>query len=695
VRAVVSNEAGEGGGAPFRAERIPTVVATLACALVPGSGGAPEKRFAIMAGRAPIDEVRQRLLESRDWLGPEQYARALENAGVTRSLMSILATEQGRTNALFEVKPRELFQKVLEMLGERRVLERYREARRKYEDARVEVDRQASALVRRQGDLQRVLRQVTQLDEWEAARDKVADLEARLPAADLQGLLRRQDDATRKIPELRTKVRNAELEQRVLESGKAAGQQERAEAEAQEEDAKRADEAAQGAFDAASRREAVSATRLGDVEKKATKLGDYAAGDVDELQAEHDRTLQSRAERQHGLQAAQRAVNAAGDRLERLRAGAPLHPESVSETVRALTNQGIECRLLADIVSVTDAVLADAAEAALGDARYALLVATKDEQRALAAARERRFPGPVYAGPKLDAEVSSGALILSPGAPTWITAWMSTVALTADGEWSDARGVWVHGPQGHVLGGLGRQRALEDAERALVLVRADMEVVQAGLPDANAAWEAASAALTREQQRRALMAEVAAISAIREEAEVARRDLDTARFVRTEAIATREIAQARLTTATLTLATKTKDLEALNARLDGERTALLKVEAEAMETREKAAVLAESVRPDLRARAERGDLDSADTVGADLDRAKRMLKALPDSPPAEVRDEAKNLKANVEELERHLGERRAEADAAAGELTACRVRYLDGRGLLSDHGVHAASTLAA
>ena len=75
-----------------------------------------EERILDPAVRADPAQVRA-LLESRDFYGPERYARALEHAGVTRSLMNVLAIEQGRTNALFELSPRHLLQYVLEMLG--------------------------------------------------------------------------------------------------------------------------------------------------------------------------------------------------------------------------------------------------------------------------------------------------------------------------------------------------------------------------------------------------------------------------------------------------------------------------------------------------------------------------------------------------------------------------------------------------
>jgi hypothetical protein len=60
--------------------------------------------------------------------------------------MSVVAIEQGKTNSLFDLKPRELFQRVLEMLGDQAILERYREARRRYEDTDRELMHQVIAL---------------------------------------------------------------------------------------------------------------------------------------------------------------------------------------------------------------------------------------------------------------------------------------------------------------------------------------------------------------------------------------------------------------------------------------------------------------------------------------------------------------------------------------------------------------------
>jgi DNA repair exonuclease SbcCD ATPase subunit len=55
-------------------------------------------------------------------------------------------------------------------------------------------------------------------------------------------------------------------------------------------------------------------------------------------------------------------------------------------------------------------------------------------------------------------------------------------------------------------------------------------------------------------------------------------------------------------------------------------------------------------------------------------------------PPPEVRIEAAHLRRNVEELERHVADRRREVEAAGEELAECRQRYLEVvGGALSDY----------
>jgi len=679
IRAVVSNlpGGGPGGGAPFRRERITTPEATLACALVPVGGGAPEKRFAVLPGRPPIEEIRRLLLESRDWYGPERYGRVLEGAGVTRSLMSVLAIEQGRTNALFELKPRELFRRVLEMMGDQDVLERYGEARRRYVESEQEVGRQTYQVQGLQMDLQRAEREVARLDDWERHRDRVADLEARLPAAELQVELRRRAEAGAKLPELRTKVRRGEAERSELEAESVRAREADARALAALDSAQGAAARARLAWEEAHARQIRAADRLSNLEERRREAEALPEGDLDALAATAEEASRAFFAAESTATLARTREAAARERAERLRAGLPVYPEEVERTLAGLEEQGIGCALLASTVEVADPSLGEAVEAALGEARFSLLVDGPAQETALEVARRHGFPGPVYSGPRVEDGERTGPVDLAPGAPVWLKSWTASVELAVDGSWRDSRGTWVAPPRGRVLGAAGREAALEAAERELEEAGREARDSAGAVFRTQRRRAEAETALARERRRRELLAEAAGLPEAGARAAEAAGILRQATEERDQAAAAREEAH-RTREAALAERTQMEERARQAAvRLQGEKEALERSEVELTAAEARVGELAARVPAALRALAEREVLDGPDTVRNDLDRARRQWMALGEPPAPEVREEALHLRANIEEAERHLGSRRREAADAQTELTECRRRYLE------------------
>jgi len=615
IRAVVSNEASAGAHAPFRRERITTPEATLACALVPAGGGAPEKRFAVLPGRASIEEIRRNLLDSRDWYGPERYQRVLENAGVTRSLMSVLAIEQGRTNALFELKPRELFRRVLEMMGDHTVLERYTEARRRFAESEQEVVRQTSSLQKLVADLRGVERQVALLDQWEQQRDRVAELEARLPAAELQVHLRRRAEASAKLPELRTKVRRGETERAALEADSARAREVDARTEAALDTAHREEAKAREAWEGAHGRQVRAADRLEALEERLREAEALPPSDLARLEERAEEAARA-VFAAEGAEATGRAHEAAaGESLDRLRAGRPGHPEEVARTLSELKDRQIEATLIA--------------EREPGSGRFALLTVQEQEEAALELVRRRRFPGPLYVAAPLEGPRALGPAVLA--------------------------------------------RAERELEAARQSARAAGETRTA----AAARRAAADSGLATERRRQELLRETATLPDAREEAVAAGRALAEAVARRDLATEARETARRERDAAFQERVEAGLRLDQQAARLRGEREALERTEADFAAADARVKELAARVAPDLQARAERGELDGPDTVSADLDRARRSFTLLGEPPPREVREEALHLRANIDEAERHLEARRKEAVEARDELAECRRRYLE------------------
>ena len=675
--ATVSNEGGPGTTRPFARERVATSEATLACALVPGAAGAPEKRFAILAGRAGVEQVSRALLESRDFHGPERYARALEHAGVTRSLMNVLAIEQGRTNSLFELKPRQLFAQVLDMLGDRAVLERYRSARSRYEESEREVDAQTRVLHSRQADLQRVQREVDRRVRWERDRERVEDLTARLPAAELQAELRSRREATSKIPELQTKVSrgSTELVRREQELGER--RREESEAEGQREESAARERVAEGLLREAVEAAAALRQQLADLETRARRMRAMPERELEACEGREQETARALFEAQENLAALREEEADLKERIERLRAGLPVYPPAVRETLEALEREGIPFALLAERVELRDASLARSIEAALDDARFGLVVSPQDEERALAIARERAFPGPVDASPPQEDTITTGSLELRPGSPRWLEHWLQETKLSPDGAWVDERGSWVRPARGWALGRAGIEAALAEAEATQRTCREHVTEAIAREEDARIHHRAAKEELAQERERRTLLREIEALPGVRDalaSAEIEERSAEAGREAARQA---REDAETTLRDRAQARQREEDQLGRLRIQHEGERKTLQELELRARELEARISELASDVSPELRERAERGELDGADTVRADLERARRELDAHGEPPAEEIREEARHLEANVRELEGHVRDRGEEARRAREELDACRQRYLE------------------
>lgn len=676
IRAVVTNRM-VNGGQPFRHERLMTPEVTLACALVPGSGGAPDKRFAILPGRASVDEIRHYVLESRDWYAPETYARVLERAGVTRSLMKVLAIEQGRTNALFELKPRELFQQVLDMLGDRSVLERYREARRRYEQSEGEVSRQMLSLQGLQVKLEAKRREVKRLDEWEAARDKVQELEQRLPAAELQAVMRAREEAASKIPELRTKVQRGEAE---LASAKAEVESARealGTAASALDVAKKEENAARDAWADAIKQETLADRLVEELERALQEAGALPAGDLSDLERSASMAARTAFDAERALQDARSALQLVTTRVERLRSGLAVYPDAVERMIETLRAAGVQATLLAATVEVTNAERGEAVESALGPARYAVVVAPADENHAVKLAHDLTFPGPVYSGERLAKTTHVGPLALRPGAPAWIPAWLEGVELEGHGLWRDQRGVWAAGTAERVLGNAGRAAALAQAEEVRAQALKDVDAANIQVSEAGRASEAARAAVETERRRRLLLDQAAQMPQARAEATKQREVFERAKAHFDAATSVREAADGRFNAASQAKGLAEKSIREIEVRLAGEREALERADKEAAEHDQRIRELADRVRSDLIERARRGELDGPDTVRADLNRAHDAFLRLGEPPPPEVREEARHLETNLAEAEQHVERCRRQAADAHTELAECRRRYLD------------------
>jgi hypothetical protein len=348
----------------------------------------------------------------------------------------------------------------------------------------------------------------------------------------------------------------------------------------------------------------------------------------------------------------------------------------VERTLQALASCGIPATLLASVVEASPGTAA-AAEAALGDARYAITIPAERELEAIEVAARHGFPGPVWAGATTTEAENAGPLRLEAGAPTWLRQWARTVDLAPDGSWGDARGRWAARDVEPALGRRGREAALATARERAREAADGTVAARTRAEDAGRAHAEVSRVLSEERRRRELAGRVACLPERRDALADAAQRRAHARAVHDEKKRDVVGASTSLQRARAAAETAEQGLDELARRIEGERKALREAEEEALRASDEISTIAKDVAPELRARAEAMALDSVETTEGDLRRAGEALAAHGERPDPTIREEERHLTANVEEAERHVAARREEAGAARAELSACRTRYLE------------------
>jgi exonuclease SbcC len=180
VKAVVTNPLRRGSGKrPFSGRGLYEEDVTLACVLE-RKQGQWQRRYHILSGDASIESIKA----ATHALKPEEYSRALEEAQVPRTLLKILALEQGETHKLAQRTPEQLLEYVLELQGDKQVLDRYADARSTYIASQKELEdfeKRLENMALHVDVLRRDADQVRQLQVWLEQEKELR--EVKLPAS--------------------------------------------------------------------------------------------------------------------------------------------------------------------------------------------------------------------------------------------------------------------------------------------------------------------------------------------------------------------------------------------------------------------------------------------------------------------------------------------------------------------------------
>jgi len=449
LRALVDNRprGRQNSSRPFGSSLLYADQVTLACR-IERHGGDWQRRYVMVDGVHEIEALATR--PEKDWMGIEAWKRRLEAAGLTRAIGRVLALEQGQTDRLCELSPKELLRLVFEVFGDQEVLDRYDQARSHQQQLLKEVEQATHELSHTQAQLSDLANRVNSYQQYQLRLKERERLASEVvPVLQWAELRQRTAQSLRELHRQRLFAahdqrhmadKRAELH-RLFEAQQAAKQKLL--------DLESERKAARAAFDAA--RESERPFEL--LAKREEELKTLAAVEADAQ--ELTQRLESLASQQHGLREsftrandqsrkAQAALEAmTGQRL-------PPPPAEVTRFRRALDEAGISHHVLADCIDIADETWRAAAEGMLRPSRWVVVLAhSSDEGRAFSLASKERYRHYVVADAEQAPAVAPkdsllAALKINAKVPGWMLRQLGGIRCVKDTEaGARAGGEWI------------------------------------------------------------------------------------------------------------------------------------------------------------------------------------------------------------------------------------------------------------
>ncbi len=419
LRAVVDNRRLPNGRRPFwpphQEDRV-----TIACR-IEKKGGDWSRSYFLAANDVPIETIET----AGQPFGVRDWKQLLQQAGLTPALAKVLSLEQGQTDKLCELSPKELLDLVFQVFGDKETLDRYAEARSHQEAVARELTAMEGELARIGNLLVIQETKVNRYKEWRGLKDEqvalVSEIKPRLEyhllGESIRGArnplgARRREWRAKRLERGSKRAHKVELDT-VLDTART-----RKEA---------ADAHEQSAYAAASDAGVVK-TRLETRLEARNRLIESAQRAGGDLTADQE-ALETAERRRDELKPALARMDAehaqAREMLELLATGRRADPADVAAFRRALEDAGIRHDLLAELVEVADPAWQTAVEAVLAPfAQVVLLERDRDAEAAFALGEKLRYRHFVVPERALPASASPGSLLevvkLARPVPEWI-----------------------------------------------------------------------------------------------------------------------------------------------------------------------------------------------------------------------------------------------------------------------------------
>ncbi|GMV41864.1 MAG: hypothetical protein AMXMBFR64_35800 [Myxococcales bacterium] len=489
VKGVVSNPLRRGfGKRPFTHRGIFQEEATLACVLTRKSGHW-NRRYAILPGDAPIQSLR----DMPNLLSPEEYAADLEKAHLPRTLLKILALEQGETNKLCRRTPQQLLEYVLEMQGDKQVMDNYATARESYLLSARELREQEEKAYEVARHVQLLERDAKSYERFRDLVDEERQIrEVRLPAVRYKSLCEQRELLDAEIDEALAAMAAREADAAGIVADRERTHQEIERLQSGVGDRRAEQQAILREKEGVDGEYRTARVRLREIEELREKLGaDADAEPVDPvaLEAERRRLLVAEAgagaelQRLRGEQAELRAERRTLSESSRREP-----PPWVRRMGERLAQARIEAVLVLDVLEIVDPKWQLAVESVLGRDRFTWIVPPEASLPARELARELKYPCYVSTFERVKAAAAKPRSALSQvvlgddRVPSWILSQLDrvmlvesvadgmrlgrdAVSITPDGYKQDPRGGVHIAVQELYCGGGARKARLDEIQR--------------------------------------------------------------------------------------------------------------------------------------------------------------------------------------------------------------------------------------
>ncbi|RME70741.1 MAG: hypothetical protein D6781_05710, partial [Verrucomicrobia bacterium] len=509
IKGVVSNFPQADNRRPFEFKGYHTDDVTLA-AILKQRSGRWERRYVILENDVPLAEIQK--IPRSHMLSPETYTFELAQAGFGSAFLKVLALEQGKTDKLCEKSPRDLLDLLLEVHGDKQVIERYREARENYQRANIELTRLGTRLAEEQAKVIQSERAAKEYERYiQLTREQENYETILLPQAEYKELIQ-------KINQIKLEIQEYNLKLGPIDRQIAQLQEQIAQADAEREKRARAVEEAQARKVELEKRERDLDIQLAQLVREQSELQKIVAlAENSEDTPDRDKIFARRSQLQKEIVKLELREEELVRRQNQLKQEVlnlevphkKVYPRFVDEFTRLLSRANIEFDLLCDLVEITEKEWQLAIESILGRDRFTVIVKPEDQLKARQLGQQYRYRCYIVAkengAPSSTHNAHPDAAIhvvklLKDGIPQWITENLkrtvlvrdvedgmklgpNVVSVTQKGYRQDRRGGISIAVDSFYCGSLGQSSLREDLQKAVHQIASELGTIRKELAD--------------------------------------------------------------------------------------------------------------------------------------------------------------------------------------------------------------------